>query len=138
MGEGRPRLVAVGGEGQGAGPSTGSHERRRPGDLGRWLLVAACVVLLLGLLHEIHQSRRLAAELSQSRSDLQATRAALAATNQRIDEARTRTRDLSAQASALAGKLRELDALLGAPRAPSSGAAEAPARPPASTSPPQP
>jgi hypothetical protein len=135
MSEGRPRLVAVGGEGRGPAHPGPAREKRRSRDLGRWLLVGACIVLLLGLLHELHQSRRLAAELSQSRSDLRAARAALAATNARIDEARSRTRALSAEASALAGRLEELDGLLAPPAAAPAAPPAAPTRPPASTAP---
>jgi hypothetical protein len=107
MAEGRPRLVAV--------PEPSSAARRGRGRSGRGLvfgLAALALVCAVGWGLARRESDRLGRELAATQGALDEATATLRAIEAQRSEARSQLEALASEASALAGRLTELRALL--------------------------
>jgi len=109
MAEGRPRLVAVPESSADAGPRAphGRARRRLP-----WLLAGLALLCAVGWALAQRESDRLGRELETTRVALSDARAGLQRVEAQRSAARTQLEGLASEASALAGRLSELRALL--------------------------
>ncbi|TFG95122.1 MAG: hypothetical protein E4H11_05555 [Myxococcales bacterium] len=112
MSEGHPRLVAVP-----EVPERSLAPGRRPPRRSSWLLVAAVLACAAGWGLAQHRSGQLQRELSTTQSELSGARAKLAILEAQRSEVHSQLKALSVEATALAGRLAELEALAASDRA---------------------
>ena len=112
MSEGRPRLVALPEPTGLPRPPEASRSRRAIG----WLLALALLCASGFGLAQL-RSARLARELAATQNELSEARTRLAALEAQRNEVHTQLEALSSEASALAGRIAELEALVAGDRA---------------------